>query len=81
MYEPFVLPDAVEASGLLYTGVDFLPEAVLDAELLLFTLELLLTVLLVPMPLRTETVLLPKLDAPDELDDLTLLPSVCALIP
>ena len=72
----FVLPDATEDSGFLYTGAEFLLGVVLDTELLLFTLELLLTVLLVPMPLRTVTVLLPGLDAPDELDDLTLLPSV-----
>lgn len=81
MYELFVLPDAVEDSGLLYTGADFLPDVALDAELLLPALELLLTVLLEPIPLRTAVVLLPMLEEPDEFDGLMLLPSVCALIP
>jgi hypothetical protein len=71
----------VDDAGLLYTGAAFLPDVVLDAELLLTALELLLTVLLVPMPLRTVTVLLPVLDEPDDLAALILLPSVLALMP
>ena len=70
-----------EDSGLLYTGADFLADVVLDAEALLPALELLLTLLLVPIPLRTVTVLLPTLAEPDEFEDLTRLPSVFALMP
>ena len=81
LYELFTVPDAEEDSGLLYTGADFLPDVLLDAELLLTVLLLLLTELLVPMPLRTVTVLLPALDDPEGFDALTLLPSVLALKP
>lgn len=77
----FTVPDSVEDAGLLYTGAAFLPDVVLDAELLLTVLEFLLTVLLVPMPLRTVTLLLPALEDAEEFDVLTLLPSVLALIP
>lgn len=75
------MPDSADAAGLLYTGADFLPDVVLDAELLLPALELLLTELLVPIPLRTVTVLLPALDELVGCDTLTLLPSVLALMP
>ena len=75
------MPDSEEDAGLLYTGADFLADVVLVAEALLPALELLLTVLLVPIPLRTVAVLLPTLEEPDGLDEPRLLPSVCALMP
>lgn len=71
LYELFTVSDAEEDSGLLYTGADFLPDVLLDADVLLdpdvllTVLLLLLTELLVPMPLRTVTVLLPALDDPE----------------
>lgn len=79
LYEPFVPSDLPEDAGLLYTGAELLPDDGLDTELLL--LVLLLTVLLVPMPLRTVPVLLPTVEEPDDLEALTLLPSVFALAP
>ena len=81
LYDPFVLSDLPEDAGLLYTGAELLPDDVLDADALLLVLELLLTVLLVPMPLRTVPVLLPTLEEPDDLETLGLLPSVLALMP
>ena len=81
LYEPFVPSDAEEDAGLLYTGAELLPDDVLVAELLLPVLAFLLTVLLVPMPLRTVPVLLPTVEEPFDLEALTLLPSVFALAP
>ena len=81
LYDPFVLSDLPEDAGLLYTGAELLPDEVLDADALLLVLELLLTVLLVPMPLRTVPVLLPTVEEPDDLETFGLLPSVLALMP
>ena len=81
LYEPFVLSGLPEDAGLLYTGAELLPDVALDTELLLLVLELLLTELLVPIPLRTVTALFPTLEEPDDLETLGLLPSVLALMP